>query len=179
MNNPDEKIKQDLSAFIDNEVGPEALSQVGAADPLLHRYQLIGEAIRGQVSDAAMVDVSAQVKLAIENEPAHGVAQQQSSTKTVNSRSWFDISVWMRPLGGMAVAASVAIVMVMVVNQPDSEGVGSAGAGGQIANIEAVPVVSLPVNNVSTNNIDNKKDDESEQELENIKNRAAQDYLQR
>ena len=178
MNSPDEKSKQEFSAFIDNETGPDALSQIEDADPLLHRYQLIGEAIRGPVSDAALVDVSEQVKLAIENEPEHGVTQQQSSTRTAERQPWFDFSAWMRPLGGMAVAASVAIVLVMVVNQPESDSIGTGGTGGQIANIEAVPVVSLPVNNVSTNNINNKVDEDSELDAKNLKKSPVPAYPQ-
>ena len=151
MNNLNDQQKEQLSAFIDNEVGPESLAEIDSADSSLHRYQLIGDAIRGQVSDASLIDVSAQLSLALENEPTYGDAASQTAqnaaTAQINSAPWFDFSGWLRPIGGMAVAASVAVVMVMVINQPDTSIPGASGTGGQMATFESQPVVSLPVSN--------------------------------
>lgn len=179
-----DKHKEQLSAFIDNEIGPQALSEIEGGDPLLHRYQLIGEAVKGSLCDASLIDISAQVSLAIENEPAHSAdliknERVKSSPQSSTAQSWFDLSGWLRPIGGMAVAASVAVVMVMVINQPETSEIGINGAGSQIA-IDTRPVVSLPVNNIDHNisnklNLDvvNNKDAQSEDDVKKIKEKAA------
>lgn len=178
-----DKHKEQLSVFVDNEIEPEALAQLDAGDAVLYRYQLMGDAIRAEVIDASLVDVSTQVKLAVENEPVHcvvhkvisqqSVKQLQTSNRSTSEQSWFDFAAWMRPLGGMAVAASVAIVLVMVINQPDTEGNGITGIGGQLA-VDTRPVVSLPVNNIDHGigklNVTNiKNEDKSEEEIQNQK----------
>lgn len=173
-----DKHKERLSAFVDNEIGLNALSELASGDPLLHRYQLIGDAIKGDLCDASLVDVSARVKVAIESELAHSadsikVGQSRTSKKSSSAQPWIDFSAWLRPVGGMAVAASVAIVMVMVINQPETDEIGVSATGSQVA-IDTRPVVSLPVSNVKNNlsnsinsglvNIKNK--DESEDDLD-------------
>ena len=179
MKNSSEINKEHLSAFIDNEVDAKTLSQIESTDPLLHRYQLMGEAMRGQVSDAAMVDVSAQMHQVIADEPVYGATPEAVPVDSKESQPWFDFSAWMRPIGGLAVAASVAIVMVMVVNQPDSEGIVSGNGNSQMANIETAPVVSLPVNNTTTNLIDMNKDDKTKEELVESKRQPASGYPQK
>ena len=180
--------KEHLSALIDNEIGPDALSDLEVNDSLLHRYQLIGDAIKGNLCDASLIDVSAQVRLAIESENAHSAApvkaESVKTTQQVSSAShWFDFSAWLRPAGGMAVAASVAVVMVMVFNQPESNDIGINGLGSQVA-IDTRPVLSLPVNNVNhsvsdalkavnSKAIDNKDKDDLKKSLENLKNKPA------
>lgn len=173
-----DKHKERLSAFIDNEIGPDALSELAAGDSLLHRYQLIGDAIKEDLCDASLIDVSARVKVAIESELTHSDARIRTSKKSSSAQPWIDFSAWLRPVGGMAVAASVAIVMVMVINQPETNEIGVSGAGSQVA-IDTRPVVSLPVNNVKNNLsssinsgvaiIRNKGD--SEDDLDNDKSR--------
>ena len=158
MNKLNESQKEQLSAYVDDEVGPQALSEITNPDSSLHRYQLIGDAIRGQVSDAAMVDVSASVSLAIAKEPSYSIQADSKQTKASQAQtaapettSWFDFSGWLKPIGGMAVAASVALVMVMVISQPDSPESDLNGASGPMATFDTQAVVSLPVSN-NTNN---------------------------
>lgn len=179
MNN---KHKEQLSAFIDNEIGPDELSELASDSALLHRYQLIGDAVKGNLCDASLIDVSAQVKLAIESEPVHSAAQKSVSQKSSSAQSWFDFSAWLRPVGGMAVAASVAIVMVMVTNQPETAETGIA-TGSQVAidiRTDTRPVTSLPVNNVDPRLSDmiktNAADDELEDDLK--KNTAVNGFPQ-
>lgn len=183
MNKLSDKQKENLSAFIDNEQVPEELANYGVDAALLHRYQLMGDAIRGSVSDAALIDVSEQVKLALENEPVHSGVMHKTSQQPADSQSGFNFGVWLRPLGGLAVAASVAVVMVMVVNQPDTDGVthgiGVNGVDGQIANINTQPVVSLPVSNRDRNNANNlKMINGSESDLEEVKKSKPEMIIQ-
>lgn len=146
--NMNDRHREQLSAFIDNEVGPEELSGLEAGDVSLHRYQLIGDAIRGSLSDASLVDVSAQVRAAIDAEPAHSISTRKTAQATSSTGTWFDLGAWLRPVGGLAVAASVAVVMVLVVSQPETGEIGINNSGGQVA-IDSRPVVSLPVNNAA------------------------------
>ena len=179
-----DKYKEQLSAFIDNEIGPKALSELESDSSLLHRYQLMGDAIKGDLCDASLIDVSAQVSMAIENEPAYSAGsikteQVKTSQQSSSARPLFDFGAWLRPVGGVAVAASVAVVMVMVMNQPETNGIGVNGAGGQIA-IDTRPVVSLPVSNVkhnisdtiNTGTVNNKDEGQSEEDLKKLKKKA-------
>lgn len=179
--------KEHLSALLDNEIESDTLSGLEASDSLLHRYQLIGDAIKGNLCDASLIDVSAQVRLAIESEPAHSAdavkAERVKTTPQSSARSWFDFSGWLRPMGGVAVAASVAVVMVMVLNQPETNDIGVGGAKGQVA-IDTRPVLSLPVSNVNRTLSENikaansKDEDESEDDLKEIKNKTVNAYPQ-
>ena len=177
--------KEQCSAFIDNEIGPKALSDLEVNGDLLHRYQLIGEAMKGDLCDASLVDVSAAVSLAIENEPAHSKVQEKISQKSSSSQPWFNPSAWLRPVGGMAVAASVAVVMVLVINQAETNESGIGAPAAQIAIDNTGPVMSLPVSNVN-HNISDKintevikdKADESEEDLKNLKNKALNAFPQ-
>ena len=131
--------------------------------------------------DALLTDVSAQVRLAIENEPVYSSdpikTERVKATQQTSARHWFDLSGWLRPMGGMAVAASVAVVMVMVINQPETGDIGINGAGSQVA-IDTRPVLSLPVNNVDhtmsevINAANSKVEAESQDDLENLKNKT-------
>ena len=172
-NEMNDKHKEHLSAFIDNEVGPDELADLTSGDALLHRYQLMGDAIKGNLCDASFVDVSAQVSMALEKEAAHSVSKvttsqktssQKTSSQKTSSKPLFDFGAWLRPVGGMAIAASVAVVMVMVVNQPESGDIGIS-SGGQIA-VDTRPVVSLPVNNVQHGFQHNANTTKSKDELE-------------
>jgi len=112
--------KEKISAYLDNDLSPAELSALEPVDSgAASRYQLMGEALRGRPSDAAMIDVSAQVREALKNEslaPAEPVRTQLKQPR----QPLFDFSAWFRPLGGLAVAASVALVMVAVVTQIES-----------------------------------------------------------
>ena len=109
------------------------------------RYQMIGDALRGQVSDAAMIDVSAAVREAIAQEPAFEAQAKTRARPAVTSqpeRSFFDaITGWLKPVGGLAVAATVAMVMVVTLTEQPITGDAS------IANVGQQPVNSLPVSN--------------------------------
>jgi sigma-E factor negative regulatory protein RseA len=82
----------------------------------MQRYQLMGDAMRDDISEASFMDISAAVSRAIENEPA--LNQVPSSTKR---RRRFDFSAWTRPITGMAIAASVASVTVISVRMANQE----------------------------------------------------------
>lgn len=118
------------------------------------RYQLIGEVLRGQVSDASMTDVCLQVREALKHEEmaqenldvsksvnAEKDRKHSKSGSTFNLVSWLG-SAWYRPVGGLAVAASVA--MIMVVTAPHDEVISNNNLVADSRD-NGVPVVSLPV----------------------------------
>lgn len=112
-----ERIKEQLSAFLDGELPePESallLKRLERDDDLrgaLSRYSLIGAVLRSDGDVPAARQVAARVSAAIAREPAGrmaGIATFQSAT------------VW-RSLAGLAVAAGVAAIALMLVQQFDA-----------------------------------------------------------
>lgn len=117
-----EQREQQLSALLDNELSEQQLQsfmQDLKQDPLAdaeaaQRYSIMGDAMRDELTPASFMDISGAVHRAIEQEPAH-----TESTPTPK-KSAFNLSAllfgWMRPLTGMAVAASVAMVTLVTFN---------------------------------------------------------------
>ena len=132
MNTNNEKqAVEKISAYIDDALNVEEIeSLIGVNESVERseehfsvaaRYHMVGDALRGELSDASMVDVSAQIHLALRNESFDKI----ESAKPVKKSSLFEtLSVWLesfaRPLAGMAVAASVAVLMVVTVVQIES-----------------------------------------------------------
>lgn len=146
--------KEKISAYLDDDLSPEELEAMASIEDeaefgVASRYQIMGEALRGQLSDAAMIDVSAQVREALSNENLQNEAIQAAERPVRQpiepaKRSLFDFGAWFRPLsvlplGGLAVAASVALVMVAVVTQVESP----SGQGNLVADA-GNPVVNIP-----------------------------------
>lgn len=150
--------KEKISAYLDDGLRTDELdavesiesgSDLGAAS----RYHMMGEAMRGHVSDAAMVDVSVQVREALRNEESlkNIQATERSARQGVKqpASSLFDFSAWFRPLGGLAVAASVAVVVVVAVTEVESPTGNDNLVAGTDASSVSVPVVSIPEVDVS------------------------------
>lgn len=145
--------KEKISAWIDdaieyNEMGSLGTEQDDRALSTATRYQMIGDAIRGRVTEASMTDISASVREAIRREPEFKpVARPAShSRRSVqrNKKPLFDLGSWLRPVGGLAVAATVA--MVMVVTLTDRQATTDSAV---VANVGQLPVQALPVNNTA------------------------------
>lgn len=144
--------KEKISAWLDDAVDASELASLeqdieSGNYCTVSRYQMVGDALRGRVSDAAMVDVSAAVREAISREPGFETASRTAAAQTAatrQKRSLFDnldLGAWLRPVGGLAVAATVAMVMVVTfTEQPDTDSTA-------IVNVGQQPVQSLPVNN--------------------------------
>jgi len=132
MNN-ENQVAEKVSAYIDealsaDDIDPliaahEAASRKEGHFSLAARYHIIGDALRGELSDASMIDVSAQIHQALRDESFDVVASAKP-VKKVSLADRFDFSAWLesfaRPLTGMAVAASVAVLMVVTVVQLES-----------------------------------------------------------
>jgi sigma-E factor negative regulatory protein RseA len=109
-----EQIREQVSAFLDGELPnseTELLLKRLTRDAELResfgRYALIGEALRGTSPGVLSRGFASRVNLAIDGEPAPaGVQAQGASTAR-----------WWRPLAGVSVAAGVAAVAIIALQQ--------------------------------------------------------------
>ena len=139
--------KEKISAWLDDAIEHDELyslrvDQEQQSLSTAARYQMIGDALRGRVSDASMIDIGASVREAIEQEPvplAKPVVARRPERKPL-----FDFGAWLKPAGGLAVAATVA--MVMVVTLTDQQ---MATDSAVVANVGQQPVQSVPVSNTA------------------------------
>ena len=135
MNTNNEKqTAEKISAYIDDALNADEMESLPGINEsaeqsdkhfsVATRYQMVGDALRGELSDASMVDVSAQIHQALRRESFDAVVSAESVKKSPPSKSRFDFFAWLesfaRPLTGMAVAASVAVLMVVTVVQMES-----------------------------------------------------------
>ena len=141
------KRNEKISAFLDDDLHRDELMSFSlSAEPddakVAQRYQLVGDALRGELSESSFVDVSAAVREALAeeelvfDEQSAQHANAASTSSKAPASSWFDLSSWFRPAAGMAVAASVAVVMVFTLSEQESSG---------IAPMASNPVIATPV----------------------------------
>ncbi|HTC38769.1 MAG TPA: sigma-E factor negative regulatory protein [Steroidobacteraceae bacterium] len=109
-----EQIREQVSAFLDGELPDtetelllKRLTRDGELRESFGRYALIGEALRGAGSQILTRGFASRVNLAIDGEPAHAPAHAHLTRE----------SRWWRPLAGVTVAASVAAVAIVALQQ--------------------------------------------------------------
>jgi len=124
-------MNEKLSAFVDNELSELEEQRVLAElerDPALRatweRYHLIRATLRNELKDATATNVSAAVASAIAREPAH--------------RNRRVLAVTVKALAGLAVAATVAAVAIIMVQTPTT-------APAEIAAVPKAPLGIVPV----------------------------------
>ena len=109
-----EQIREQVSAFLDGELPNsetelllKRLTRDGELRESFGRYALIGEAVRGGTSSLMTKGFAERVNLAIDGEPipAGGHSPQIRAAR------------WWRPFAGAAVAAGVAAVAVVALQQ--------------------------------------------------------------
>jgi sigma-E factor negative regulatory protein RseA len=109
-----EQIREQVSAFFDGELPDtetelllKRLTRDGELRESFGRYALIGEALRGSGSQILTRGFASRVNLAIDGEPAHvpALATHPRATR------------WWRPLAGVTVAAGVAAVAIVALQQ--------------------------------------------------------------
>ena len=119
------KRKEKISAFLDNDMHRDELMSFSLSAEsndvkTTQHYQMIGDALRGELSDSSFIDVSHAVRETLANENIGDkvtVAKAESlSAPLSGKRERFNVSAWFRPVAGMAVAASVAVVMVVTLS---------------------------------------------------------------
>jgi sigma-E factor negative regulatory protein RseA len=109
-----EQIREQVSAFLDGELPNsetelllKRLTRDGELRESFGRYALIGEALRGSSSDIVTRGFASRVNLAIDGEPA------QVAGHAHKSRS----AQWWRPIAGVGVAAGVAAIAIVALQQ--------------------------------------------------------------
>ena len=156
MNKRNEKI----SAFLDNGMHSDELmsfSLSAEADDakVAQRYQMVGDTLRGELSDSSFIDVSQAVREALANE---NIATEMGAVNTaVNNKAsadeadnkkastgFFDWSSLFRPAAGMATAALVAVVMVFSLSEQGNDDFAPSSV--------AVQGMTPSMNNASMNN---------------------------
>lgn len=122
-----DKRKEKISAYLDDDMHRDELMSFSlSAEPAdadtVRRYQMVGDVLRGEMSEASFVDVSQAVRKVLQDEATYDITpsarQAEQQTSAGAHKGW--LSAWFRPVAGMAVAASVAVVVVMTVSDQDS-----------------------------------------------------------
>ena len=129
MNKRNEKI----SAFLDNgmhsdELMSFSLSAEAEDAKVAQRYQMVGDALRGELSDSSFIDISQAVREALVDENIATEVSTESATSPANNKpqttdnakgstGFFDWSSLFRPAAGMAMAGLVAVVMVFSLSE--------------------------------------------------------------
>lgn len=121
--NKNQQRDEQLSALLDNALNEpqlqsfmQDLKRDSVADAeAAQRYQLMGDVIRDELDSSSFIDISAAVHRAIDQEPVHNesaaVVTGEAGTGLLSL-----LSGWLKPLTGMAVAASVAMVTLVTFN---------------------------------------------------------------
>ncbi|WP_169929923.1 sigma-E factor negative regulatory protein [Pseudidiomarina aestuarii] len=111
-----------VSALLDDHLDGENHSQLDAlladseATATWQRYALIGHVVRDTVRTGQSLDISSQVAVAIAAEtPSNAVINPQLGAGHAQSKAALR---WLKPLSSVAIAASVAVVAVLSIQQP-------------------------------------------------------------
>lgn len=168
--------KEKISAFLDNDMHHDELMSFSLSAEsddarAAQRYQMIGDTLRGEMSNSSFVDVSHAVREALADEIS-AVETGPSLDKQAPS-AIFDISAWFRPVAGMAVAASVAVVMVVTLSGQET------GALTPIAvNVEEQPAAMSATKVATDDQLMDKKATDLDPYINQHLEFATQDALQ-
>ncbi len=118
------KREEQLSALLDNALDDQQLQrflQDLKRDPLAdaetaRRYQLMGDVMRDDLDQVSFMDISGAVHRAVECEAEHHVAELPTIKHKNSADAFSRFYRWLKPIGGMAVAASVATVTLLTFN---------------------------------------------------------------
>ena len=164
------KRKEKISAFLDNDIHRDALMSFSLSAEkedaaTVRRYQMIGDTLRGEMSDSSFVDVSHAVRDALRTEATYNEDaerpwsintsgnkqpknKQSVSDAEENNKGFFGLSAWFKPVAGMAVAASVAMIMVVSVSeQENTEGIVATNATNATTAVVSQPAVQVAIDN--------------------------------
>tara|TARA_B100000700_G_scaffold243707_1_gene271667 strand:+ start:8859 stop:9461 length:603 start_codon:yes stop_codon:yes gene_type:complete len=120
-----EQDKAFVSALVDNEVSLDDVQTDDIDSQTLARYSLIGDAMRSETAPSIQLDIAASVAKQLENEPVHAeFGQQQAQQQPAASQQNAQVisGGWWRGIAQTAIAASVAVVAVVGVQQYGTSG---------------------------------------------------------
>lgn len=154
------KREQQISAIIDDDLDQQELNEFMkdlTRDPVadaerVKRYQMIGDVLRDDLNEASFMDISAAVQRAIDKESEFLTLESNAAAKKV-SKPLFDLSAWTRPLAGMAIAASVAMVTVVLFRTVETDSANNSVQTVAEVSIELKKPAVVPVNPVIANQV--------------------------
>ncbi|MCK8043673.1 RseA family anti-sigma factor [Shewanella sp. 1CM18E] len=113
-----------VSAAVDGEIDEHTLAEL-AADADSHEqwrdYHMIGDAMRGELPKTMSLDLSASIMAAIEDEPAIVAPQPAADVSQPVRKSSGKVIPLFKQFGQYAIAASVALVAVVGVQNYNQE----------------------------------------------------------
>jgi len=156
------KRNEKLSAYLDGEIHRDELMSFSLSGEACDaktamRYQLVGDVLRGETSELSTIDISNAVRTALADENIVDQMPAQSSSPANNAKSdqkkkTGGLLSWLaRPVAGMAMAATVAAVMVLSVTHQNSQStapIASNNVGSPVPSVAIAtqrPFQSLPV----------------------------------
>ena len=143
------KHKEKISAFLDDELHADEVTSfcsISEAEDarIIQRYRLAGDALRRELSDASFINVSEAVHNALQGETLAARRDSQPSIAATASRPRrFSWSTWFRPAAGMAVAASVAMIMVVSLSDQNDTTRSPLATNIQQPAVKSVPTLRL------------------------------------
>ncbi|WP_105200753.1 sigma-E factor negative regulatory protein [Pseudoalteromonas sp. T1lg10] len=122
-----EQDKAFISALVDNEASVDKLNVADVDTDTLARYSLIGNVMRSETAPSIQLDIAAQVAQQLEQEPVHAQFGQEfeSSREAQPQQDNVIRGTWWRGITQTAIAASVAVVAVLGVQQYGATGNGA------------------------------------------------------
>ncbi|MFV7782791.1 sigma-E factor negative regulatory protein [Shewanella marisflavi] len=118
-----------VSAAVDGEVDEQVLAEL-AADTDSHEkwrdYHMIGDAMRGELPAAINLDLSANIAAAIEHEPSILVPKRVDTPEVAPQSQFAKVVPLFKQFGQYAIAASVALVAVIGVQNYNQSGIEDA-----------------------------------------------------
>jgi sigma-E factor negative regulatory protein RseA len=132
----EDKLKQ-LSSFMDSELEQsldpllDAVKSDTALQGAWRRYHLIGDCLRGHLPEQINLDLSRDIRAAIEREPAILSPQRPRTARLP--------SLLLKPAAGLAIAASVAVVAVISFQSLGPIGTGTQEMTGPTLAVSTAP----------------------------------------
>jgi sigma-E factor negative regulatory protein RseA len=142
--------KEIISALLDDAIESHEVDSMRTEHDtgvysIAARYNMIGDAIRGRVVDTSMIDISAGVREAIRREPEMEPVAKPARISRAAGETPFGLGSWLKPLGGLAVAATVAMVMVVTLTDQQND-----SGNAVVADVGQPPLQTTPVSNTGT-----------------------------
>jgi sigma-E factor negative regulatory protein RseA len=116
--------REHLSRFMDGEISRETsrflVRRLGADSELREtwaRYHLVRDCLRHQEGNLAGINLCGKVQQALANEGPKTASRSIARSRTKGNRS---TSGWLKPVAGMAIAASVALMAIITVGPGQS-----------------------------------------------------------
>lgn len=118
-----EQNKEFTSALLDNEVNLTDESMKDVDQGAFARYSLIGDVMRSEATSGISLNIADSVASQLENEPVHAdFSAKQNDKKADTSKGKVVSMKWWRTISQTAIAASVAVVAVIGVQQYTGQG---------------------------------------------------------